>query len=289
MVDSIYQRQNCHEILSLQKAQRSNYAKAKVFLYWGIFLSIVGTVFFIILTSFYNTELLNTLSSFMAIVIFAIMICLEKKSMKDVLLAAKIQQTIDVRLFQLPDNCQVLLQSEINELIASIIPGELSEYENWYSDYSSLDFQKQILLSQKENIRWDKTLREKYCVLLQSFAVGVPILLLFYAIFASFSLSSIFAIASWLFPIEKFLITQWVGLRDDIRYLETVKTEFHNVEKLIENDCIPDIYCKLCVFQTFIFEHRIKSVLIPEWFYNKHKKWMQKIEDSIANETIVNA
>ena len=130
-------------------------------------------------------------------------------------LAAKIQQTIDVNLFKLPNNCNILLSSEIKEIIALYSLADLSEFENWYSDYSALDFEKQVFCSQKEIIRWDKNLREKYFWLIRVSTIACPILLLLYAIFTNATLDSFFAVVSWSFPLGQFLITQWSRLRDN--------------------------------------------------------------------------
>jgi len=46
MVNSIYNKQNDREILLLQKAQRSNYALAKIYLYLGFGFSFLGTIIF---------------------------------------------------------------------------------------------------------------------------------------------------------------------------------------------------------------------------------------------------
>ncbi len=286
MDNSIYHQQNNREILLLQKAQRSKYTKAKKVLYPGLYSGIAGAVTFAILMSFYDVELLHTLSSFLAIVIFAFTSFLEKKSNEYIELAAKIQQTIDVHLFRMPDNCHVLLPSETKEIVASYTSTELSDFKNWYSDYSPLDFPKQIFLSQKENIRWDRKLREKYSCLITSLAIGCPILLVLYTIFTNTTASSFFAIASWIFPLEQFLITQWIGLRDNINYLKAVNEEYRSIEKCYEKYSTYEIQCKLCGLQAYIFEHRKKSIMIPDWFYKKYQSKMQKYEDQLAAETI---
>ena len=287
MDNSIYQQQNSREILLLQKAQRSKYTDAKKILYPGLYLSIFGTVMFAVLTSLFDIELLNTLSSFIAIVLFAFTSFLEKKSIEYIEFAAKIQQTIDVSLFKMPENCHVLLPGEIKEIVALYTTEELSEFENWYSDYSSLEFSKQVLLSQKENIRWDQKLRENYAFLIKIFAIGCPIILTLYAIISDTSISSFFAIASWIFPVEQFLTRQWIGLRDNINYLKAVKEEYRSIEKCFEKYSNFEMQCKLCGLQTYIFEHRKKSVLIPNWFYKKYQSKMQKYEDDIAAETTI--
>lgn len=287
MDNSIYQQQNSREILLLQKAQRSKYTDAKKVLYPGLYLSIFGTVTFAVLTSLFDIELLNTLSSFTAIVLFAFTSFLEKKSIEYIEFAAKIQQTIDVSLFKMPGNCHVLLSGEIREIVALYTTAELSEFENWYSDYSSLEFSKQVLLSQNENIRWDQKLRENYAFLIKIFAIGCPIILTLYAIISDTSISSFFAIASWIFPVEQFLTRQWIGLRDNINYLKAVKEEYRSIEKCFEKYSNFEMQCKLCGLQTYIFEHRKKSVLIPNWFYKKYQTKMQKYEDDLAAETTI--
>lgn len=286
MDNSIYHQQNNREILLLQKAQRSKYTEAKKVLYPGLYLSITGTVIFAILTSLYDIELLNTLSSFSAIALFAFTSYLEKKANVYIELAAKIQQTMDVKLFQMPDKCHVLLSSEIKEITASYNSEQLVEFENWYNDYSSLDFLKQVFLSQKENIRWDQKLREKYSCLITALVIGCPILLLIYIIFTNATASSLFAMASWLFPLEQFLITQWIGLRDNINNLKAINEEYRSIEKCYEKYSPSEIQCKLCGLQTYIFEHRKRSIMIPDWFYKKHKSKMQKYEDDVAAETL---
>lgn len=285
MINSIFNKQNDREILLLQKAQRSNYTRAKIYLYSGFGLSVFGTIIFLILTTFYNNELLNTVSSFSAICIFSLTLFFEKKSNYYIELAAKIQQTIDIRLFQLPDTCNVLLPSEIKEIVALYPSAELSEFKDWYSDYSQFDFEKQVFCSQKENVRWNKNLREKYFWLIKTLAIVCPILLLLYKIFTNATMSSFFAAGSWVFPLEQFLITQWSRLRDNINYLKMVNDEYRSIERCYEKYSSDEIICKLCGIQTYIFEHRKKAVMIPDWFYKMHQQNMQKYEDNIATET----
>jgi len=285
MDNSIYRQQNEREILLLQKAQRSKYTNAKRALYLGLCLSIFGTVTFVILTSFYDSELLNALSSFFAIVLFTFSSFMEKKSNENIEFAAKIQQTIDVKLFRMPGSCHVLLPSDISEIVASYTSADLSEFKNWYCDYSSLEFSKQILLSQKENIRWEQKLREKYLCLIINATITFPIVLIVCAIFADASVSSLFAKAMWFFPIEQFLITQYMSLRENIRFLKTINEEYRSLEKFYDKYNTCEIQCKLCALQTDIFEHRKKSTMIPDWFYKKNQGEMQKYEDEVAVET----
>ena len=98
-------------------------------------------------------------------------------------------------------------------------------------------------------------------------------------------MSRFLAIASWLFPLEQALITQWIKVRDNIVHLEKIETEYREVEKHYDQYISDEIKCKLCSLQTTIFEHRKKSVMIPDCFYHKYRKKMQEYEDNLAKKS----
>lgn len=285
MDNNIFLRQNDRKILLMQNAQREEYTKAKRDLYIGFYLSIAGTFIFIVLTSLFELELITTLSSFTAIAVFSLKSYLEKTSYEHIDLGAKIQQTIDTHLFQMPDKCHTLLPSEIDEITAPYAANDLSKFKNWYSDYSTFDFTKQIFFSQKENIRWDKKLREKFSKIIISLMIILPVLLIIYLMSINTTISHSFALASWLFPLEQFLITQQIGLRKDILYLVKINNEYKDIEKSYDKNRTNEILCKLCGLQAYIYEHRKKSVLIPNWFYKKNHRIMQEYENVLAEES----
>jgi len=285
MDDSVFSRQNNHEILLLLAAQSDQYSIAKKLQYPAFYLSILGTIIFSVLTSLYDVELLRTLSSFMAIVIFVLTSFLERRSKNYIEQAARIQQTIDVHLFRLPDKSHTLTRMEIREIVANYTSMDLASYMNWYSDYSGTDYPNQVFFSQKENIRWDKKLKKKYLILIIVLALLFPTLLVLHAIFFNKTASSFFAVASWLFPLEQFLVIYWIGLNDNISYLDNVNQFAREVEKDITLRSAHEIECKLCGLQTYIYEYRKRAILIPNWFYQKHKKEIQDYEDRVAEQT----
>lgn len=282
MDDSVFSKQKDREILLLLAAQNHQYSIAKKLQYPALYLSILGTIIFTILTSLYDVELLRTLSSFMAIVIFVITSILERKSKNYIEQAAKIQQTIDVHLFRIPDNSHTLTRTEIKEIVADYGSVDLANFMNWYSDYSGMDFPRQVFFSQKENIRWDKKLKKKYLGRIIALAVLFPTLLVLHAIFLNKTASSFFAVASWLFPLEQFLIIQWIGLVDNIKYLESVNQFAREIDNDLNLRSAREVECKLCGLQTYIYEYRKRSILIPNWYYQKHQKEIQDYEDKVA-------
>lgn len=284
-MDSIFRKQNEREFLLLQKAQRSTYTKAKRTLYPGAIISVLGITIFAILTVRFESSLIYSLSSFFAIAAFAINEYLGKKTSSLIGEAAKIQQTIDVRLFQMPDNCHTLVPSEIAEYSALYSEDDLNEFNNWYSDYSDLDFPKQVFYCQKENIRWDRRLREKYADLILKLMFVFPVLLILHAIFFNLTAAQFFAVASWLFPLEQLLVMQWMGLRSNIELLDETGREYTAIETSYNGYSSNEINCKLCGMQSYICEHRKRAILVPDWFYQKHQRRMQAFEDNIAKQS----
>lgn len=284
--ESVFERQNTREMLLLLKAQSSYYTSAKKVFYSGLIISLFGTVFFAVATTLYTSGLLNTLSAFFAVLIFAIGSYTQRKSVSYTELAARIQQTFDVMLFSLSNDSSVLKKSEIQEICAPYVQDDLHEFKNWYSDYSGTKFTTQVFYSQKENIRWDRNLRKKYLRLNNLFGVFVGICVAIYAVFFNATASHFFAIVAWLFPLGKHFAEQHFRLSDNILSLDNINLEFKAVEKEFDSYSENEQYCKLCGLQSSIFEHRKKSVNIPNWFYRLNKNKMQQYEDDLAKEIV---
>lgn len=144
-------------------------------------------------------------------------------------LAASLQQTIDVKLFQFPECCHALLPVRLRELSASyanIDNKDIEEFKNWYEDYSSLSFYEQIFHSQKENIRWDNQLRRNYFFAAIAAYSVIFCVLVFYAIASNEKVSHFFAIFSWLFPITQFFVSHCFGLWIETGSLKELKDKY---------------------------------------------------------------
>lgn len=279
---SIYERQNDRKILLLLKAQRAIYTKAKWVLYSSLFLGIMGTAFFAYLTTKNENQLWSTLSSFFALLVFAVNTILATKSSDFVSIAARIQQTIDIMLFRIEKDCNILTDSEINNISAPYLSSDLSKYNNWYDDYSSLPYPKQVFFAQKENVRWDDKLRYEYSCLMIFFAITIPIGIFTYSILINANMSHFFGIIAWIFPLEQFFVSQCVGLKQNIKTLSLVQERQKHLETHIDNDSDDSIYCGLCNVQMCIYENRKQSILVPDWFYSLRRKAMQSHEKSVA-------
>ncbi len=284
MNNNIFSKQNERDFLLLLKAQSEEYTYAKKWLYSGIILSIIFTIIFSILTTIFKNELANVGSSFMAIVLFAYSTYSEKKSDNLITHASKIQQTIDVKLFNIPNISEIFSDVEIKEIVIKYKNANLSNFKNWYSDYSKLSFEEQIFFSQRENTRWDKKLREKYKKIIIFIIIFFIFLLILYSIIFDITAAHFFAIASWGFPLGQFVTLHLIKNHDDISRLEKISKDIKETELLLKKEGNQKIFCRLCCLQSLIFEHRKKANLIPDWFYKRNQKNMQKYEDDLANE-----
>lgn len=286
--NSIYERQNDPFILALLTAQRAFYKSGKRLLYPALLLGVAGTIFFAVFTSISSSELINTLSAFFALLVFAVNSALENRSGHSSEYAAKIQQSIDIRLFALAESCNELSMSEQNELYAKYKDSDFDPVRNWYSDYSNLDFLKQVFYCQQENVRWDKNLRDKYKTMCGAIAVIIIFALILYSILCEVSVAHFFAIFSWLFPLEQFFITQYIKISGDIALLTEIFAEQKSIEPHMEEYLKGGVLlCRLCQLQNRIYERRKKSVLIPDAFYKFFLPEMQKHEEAIAQKTSI--
>ncbi len=283
-MESIFSKQNQREFLILQKAASAKYTKAKKILYSGMIVSVVFTIVFAVSTALVNSELLLVFSSFSAIIVFAASEYFKKQSSALVEEAAKIQQTMDTKLFELSETCFTLSSAETKEVIASFADEDLSKYKNLYNDYSNLSFEKQVFNSQRKNTRLDKALRKKYANLIMIFAIFFLALLVLYTILTNSTISHFFAVASWLFPLEQFFIAQWLGLRGNLLFLGKMESTYKDFERFFEGDVQEGVDCKLCGMQNYIYRHRQSAILVPNWFYNMHKKKLLTYEEKLAQE-----
>ena len=289
MSNSIFIKQNDLEILRLLKAQRDAYSKSKKYHYYPLVFSVIVTIVFTITLEMCTASSINVYLKaysklFAIITLFAMTYC-ETKSKELKEKGAKIQQSIDLRLFEFPKFLNSLTQSEINKSIAEYLETDLEEFKDWYCDYSNLPFQKQVFFSQNENIQWDLELRKKYRLLLSIIIIVIIILLPIYFTIAKSAIFEILLITAWLLPFGQFLILQRINLKDNITSLKNAQREFSKIEKNFDDYEKNELNCKLCTLQGYIFENRKNSALIPNWCYNFLKKQMQKNTKNIAKLT----
>lgn len=163
---NIFEDQNSTFMLSLLKAQKEMYASAKKRLYIPLGVTIIGMVIFSILSKIIEADSISAISIMFSAIMISVNTYYGYKSNKLKELGATIQQTFDVKLFNISEDFGVLNESEIADLTADYKESEIKKFKNWYCDYSSFTFTKQIFHCQQENMQWDIDLRKNIWIVI---------------------------------------------------------------------------------------------------------------------------
>ena len=282
-MSNIYTRQNEEGSLGLLKLQRIIYSKAKKLQFVYATCAIFVSVLFLVLTSVINSVILWNISIFTALLVFLsgwlVDVCVSR--LKDT--AAGIQQRFDIYVLGVPISYMGLTVPNSGVVAKFGIKYKsrvVKNLENWYSDYSGFEEERQVLFCQRENVNWDKPLRWKLLwTVIVLLIIGI-ITIITLGIIAD-DLHLTFCIFSWLVPYFGFRLKIILNLYRDIKRLEILESELKNVESIDKNL----IRNKISETQRLIWEHRKSCYLIPECFYNINRKEQQEIEDLLAKGT----
>ncbi|WP_073237827.1 S-4TM family putative pore-forming effector [Fibrobacter sp. UWH9] len=283
---SIYEKQSDALIIQCLFAQRRNYTYAKLCAGAYFVICVLFVVTFSILKTLYRCDFITGLSIGLSVAtIFAASFtnecCTDFKKK-----ASGIQQYMDSVLFTCKEiPCTKWLtpfnKHKIIEIVSSFKTSGFDENDKWYEDYSSKDYPLQILLSQKENIRWDKTLRNYFRLSCNSLLVLAVILIFATALLINPTFSSIIGIVPWSLPFIKYLRTFNQRMKNDcarlcqLNALADSLVEFYHANQINYDDIVN--------LQNQIYEHRKTAILIPNFFFKLFHNRFQNNEKYIAN------
>jgi hypothetical protein len=275
MSKNIFIDQNNESNQILLAAQRSLYSNAKTYRNLRTLFSVILAIFGPILFYYWA----NCRSTIMLIGVAWIIISeiflkrLEFESIKN---AATVQEQFDVELFDLPWN-EVLTDNKVTlEVIQAAnrkFDGNRNDLKNWYADTSLFPYPLNVMLCQRSNIVWDWRLRQGYgffifCCASLIFAGGVI-----------FGLCLDFGLFNYLTGI---FLTQFAAIhlgfevsRNQILIANEKKQKEQKVNTLVERglkdpNSISPLICRQ--IQDFIYTARVTGPLVPDFFYNLHKR-----------------
>ncbi len=269
----MFAKQNLQENLTLLKAMRHYYAKAKKIKSYVLFISIVIPVVFMVYKYLKNIENYNlnydTTIVSIALLWAFIAFFLENKADKYTAIGAKIQEKFDLSIFDLPNNDGLVFSEISPETIhkgSEKFKGDVEKLKDWYGGLKRSPHYLKVLIAQRTNIIWGNELKEKFklfigCLMLLIIAISIS--LAFYL-----NLNFIDTVVFLLIPSSPLLyltVKSYLKLKSQINNNQTINGK-------ILSDCenITDDTVNRCrMYQDYIFtENRTKSVLIPDWFYN---------------------
>ncbi len=286
---NIYALQNDELLLKCLCVQREKYTRAKKLLCWKIVF-----IFYLVCISWLDAccengkygSFVKAVLGLSGVVFMMASRLLERAVHTLKKRATQIQLFFDANLYSkvlggdIEEWGNILTKSEVAEDI-SLVVGNADAYKNWYSDYASMTPEQQIFYCQKENMRWDFDLRQKFI-----FRSGVALSLIIAlaiipGLYCNFSIIQCCYALSIGLPLLELIIDQSISLNDDINRLTRIKTKFKDLEPKIEKNT-RGIRKHLFELQILINEHRENAFLIPDWFYHCYQSQQNQKEDNIA-------
>lgn len=290
MDKSIYEKQSDTLIIQCLFAQRHKYSQAKLVAYVYFILCVVAVCVITVLKSIIHSETISGLSLVLSLMTFLVAFPLNKLISKIRTEAAEIQQYIDVTLYSnsqyayLQDRWYCpLTKDRIIEIVSKFPKSGFGDNDKWYEDYSSFDYCKQILLCQKENLRWDSDLRKKYDCVYKVSMGGIALFILVLAFINNPTFLKFLSMALWGLPFVKYLVSFGKHKKSDNQRIAKLKDQadnlLYNFGLVLNGD---ELVKREIELQNGIFEHRKQAVLIPNFFYKLCRSKQQKNEEKIA-------
>lgn len=281
----MFHNQNNQVNIDLLCAMRHFYNKAKYIKSWVLFISIVLPLLYmgyryakniLLIELPYDVYLISA-----GLLWIIIMYFMEKSINNWVILGAKAQEKFDVDLFQIPFN-DVLIYDGVKSF-----KGNKDDLCNWYGDtQNSAPHELKVLISQRINIMWGNELKKKYKKFLFGLIAIVTIMAVGVAIY--FNMPFVDSFIFILFPLIPLLYLAFKSLSSLSEQINANKTMDKKILKDCEQFQYIDAVSRCRLYQDYIYsENRIKSILVPNWFYNFFKdETNDKLLDT--NNTLLN-
>lgn len=290
MDKSIYEKQSDSLIIQCLFAQRKKYSQAKLVAGAYFVLCVVAVCAFAVLKSTTGNDVITGLSIGLSFATFFAAFPINNCISKIRTEAAGIQQYIDTTLYSSNQyshlnskwNCP-LTKDRIIEMVSKYPKSGLTDNDKWYEDYSTCNYSKQILLCQKENLRWDSDLRKKYALAYKVIMYVIIVSIFVVATIINPSFLNFLSIALWCLPFVKYLWSFNNHMKEDDDRITKLKNEadnlLNNYGLVLDGD---ELIQKEIKLQNGIFEHRKQALLIPDFFYKICRPKQQKNEENIA-------
>lgn len=241
-----------------------------------------------LIASILDIEWLSAISSLMAVAVLIFNKYSNEYIASNKKRASSIQQYIDVTLYAPAIGCSVSdwgempNKSDIAVMVSEYKNVDTSAMENWYSDYSDLFGNEEVFRCQCENIRWDYNLHRTFRSFLIIFLVLVVIAMLTAFIIVDPRFVKLVCVLSWFAPIAEYAYSIYKEVGESITLLQKTDKLCTEIEEKLKSDSTKTIKQELIALQYKIWERRKEGFLIPDWFYEWHRKKQQKQEDQIA-------
>lgn len=265
--NDVNKRQNEAFSIDMLSAQRHYYSVAKWVVYATVFFCVIVVASLSILNKVYSNEILRNTVLAYSIIAFVLNGILTNKRNKLQILAARIQQMFDVRLFKLTwDNALCGTEPSVED----VERGKQERQEglnDWYKDVpDDLPLDAITLVCLRMNVAYDQNMKRKLNTLIY--------IVFFVVVFAIIGVSfqrTIWEMALYtlvpMLPVVKFFLDVKRRIDSDKERLIRLDVRINTLMKnAIQGMGIDS--AELQNINNLIFEHRRTSPLVPDWLYD---------------------
>lgn len=289
MDKSIYEKQSTPLLVQCLYAQRRYYTYAKIISGMYFVVCVLLVCGFAILKTTLHSDIVSGLSIVLSIATVFGSTIADKQSSKKKEIAASIQQYIDTSLYS--DNTYgisiqnwncTLDEHQIIELVSRFPRSGFTTNDKWYEDYSNKQYWEQIYLCQKENIRWDGNLRQKYSRVCN----GALIIIAMAIVGISFAFNPTFlealSFVPWILPFVKYMVSFNKHMKNDQIRIAQMTDKANSIPNIAQAFDVDALLKRESELQDKLFEHRKQALLIPNLFYKICRPKQQQNEEQIA-------
>ncbi|MFC4634429.1 S-4TM family putative pore-forming effector [Dokdonia ponticola] len=269
-------KQNEQKQLERLAAQREIYSFAKKLHLVQIILTVFLPIAFFIISSIYTSFIAySALFGILAFVVDGVFITPLIKNQKNK--AAKIQELFDCEVLELDKSpLKVATDVSVEEILLNYnahkkIAANIENIRDWYpTNITDLPISIARIICQRANCWWDSTLRIRYSNFLKYFAIVVLLSIFIVSFFNKSEVTELTLFLSGLIPFFQFCNKESFEhhdaaerLNELVQYSESIWQEAINTPEDYHRNKLNSRR-----LQDEIFEHRSKSPLILDKFYN---------------------
>jgi hypothetical protein len=275
-MNNIDKKQNEQKQLERLAAQREIYSFAKRLYLIQIIITVIIPIGLFIISSIW-IELL-TYSALFGTLAFSIdSLMLQPIIKKQKTKAAKIQELFDCDVLDLETSpLKVVSDIAVEEILLNYnahlkIKTNIEKIRDWYpTNISEIPISIARIICQRANCWWDSKLRIRYSNFLKYMGIVVFLSLILFSFITKISVTDLALFLSGLIPFFRFCNKEFIEHREAaLRLNELVKYSEDIWQYALEN---PEEYYRIKLnsrrLQDEIFEHRSKSPLILDQFYD---------------------
>jgi hypothetical protein len=275
-MNKIASKQNEQKQLERLAAQREIYSFAKRLHLAQIIITVVFPIALFILSSIWNSFITYTaLFGILAFIVDSVLTnpLIKKQKVK----AAKIQELFDCEVLELEkSHLKVATDVNVEEILLNYnahkkIKTNIEKIRDWYpNNINELPISIARIICQRTNCWWDSKLRIRYSNFLKYFAIIVFILIFIISFSSKADVVTLTLYLSGLIPFFQFCHKEFFEHHDAAKRLNELVQYSQTIWQEALNN--PEDYHRNKLnsrrLQDEIFEHRSKSPLILDKFYN---------------------